>query len=295
MPLQVKPEPPATHEGLTHEVQARFDGLSRSHQQIARYLIQNPSEVAIQSVNAIAERCGVHASSLVRFAQAFGYSGFKELQAIFHARLVTAAPGFEARIEALKDELELHSQPGARGFLTDLVARDIASLRTLLDDVTEADLQEAVGLLARADTIYLAGQMRSEPIALFLRYVLTMLRRRVILLDAAGGLASQSAKVLRPQDVLMAVSFRFYAKEVVAICETAQAQKTPVIAITDSSLSPLAKSAQVLFTVPEDEYTFSRSLAAPMCLSQALMIALAARLESGEAPPRIPVATEPQR
>ena len=37
-----------------------------------------------------------------------------------------------------------------------------------------------------------------------------------------------------------------------------------------------------------------RSLAAPMCLSQALMIALAARLESGETPPRIPVATEPR-
>jgi len=51
----------------------------------------------------------------------------------------------------------------------------------------------------------------------------------------------------------------------------------------------------VLFTVPEDEYTFSRSLAAPMCLAQALMIALAARQESGEEPPRIPVATESQR
>jgi len=293
--LQVTSPPPATHEGLTRAVQARFDGLSRGYQQIARYLIQNPNEVAIQSVNTVAERCGVHASSLVRFAQSFGYSGFKELQAIFHARLATAAPGFEARVDALRDELELHSQTGARGFLTDLVARDIASLRTLLDDVNEAKLSEAVELLARADTIYLAGQLRSEPIAVFLRYVLTMLRRRVNLLDASGGLATHLSQVLRPKDVLLAISFRFYAKEVVTVCETAQARKTPVIAITDSTLSPLAKSAQVLFTVPEDEYTFSRSLAAPMCLSQALMIALAARLEKGEKVPRIPVATESQK
>ena len=295
MSLQVTHKPPTTHEGLTRAVQARFDGLSRGYQQIARYLVQNPNEVAIQSVSTVAERCGVHASSLVRFAQSFGYSGFKELQAIFQARLATAAPGFEARVEALRDELELHSQPGARGFLTDLVARDIASLRTLLDDVNEADLSEAVELLARADTIYLAGQLRSEPIALFLRYVLTMLRRRVNLLDASGGLATHISQALRPEDVLLAISFRFYAKEVVSICETAQAQKTPVIAITDSTLSPLAKSAQVLFTVPEDEYTFSRSLAAPMCLSQALMIALAARVETGKEAPRIPVATETQR
>ena len=92
VPLQVMHKPPATHEGLTRAVQARFDALSRGYQQIARYLIQNPNEVAIQSVSVVAERCGVHASSLVRFAQSFGYSGFKELQAIFHARLATAAP-----------------------------------------------------------------------------------------------------------------------------------------------------------------------------------------------------------
>jgi len=43
---------------------------------------------------------------------------------------------------------------------------------------------------------------------------------------------------------------------------------TPVIAITDSQLSPLAKDVRILFMMPEDEYTFARSLAAPMCLAQ---------------------------
>ena len=36
-------------------------------------------------------------------------------------------------------------------------------------------------------------------------------------------------------------------------------------------------SARVLFAVPEHDYTFSRSLAAPMCLAQALAVTLAAR------------------
>ena len=66
----------------------------------------------------------------------------------------------------------------------------------------------------------------------------------------------------------------------------------PIVAITDSSLSPLAKSAEVLFAIPEPEYTFSRSLAAPMCLAHALTLALAASLrDDGEAGPLIPVAT----
>jgi DNA-binding MurR/RpiR family transcriptional regulator len=65
-----------------------------------------------------------------------------------------------------------------------------------------------------------------------------------------------------------------------------------VIAISDGNLSPLAKCASVLFSIPEGEYAFSRSLAAPFCLAQALMVALAARLQKDHKP-QIPIATEP--
>jgi DNA-binding MurR/RpiR family transcriptional regulator len=58
------------------------------------------------------------------------------------------------------------------------------------------------------------------------------------------------------------------------------ARGVPIVAISDSTLSPLAKNSRVLFAVPEHEYTFSRSLAAPMCLAQALTIAHAWRLQT---------------
>ena len=124
-----------------------------------------------------------------------------------------------------------------------------------------------------------------------LRYILTMLGKRCVLLDAAGGLTTHMARALRKTDVLIAVSFRFYAKEVVNVVEEAGRQGIPIIAISDSTLSPLAKSAQVLFAVPEHEYTFSRSLAAPMCLAQALTVALASRLQNNSVDPRIPTVT----
>ncbi len=144
-----------------------------------------------------------------------------------------------------------------------------------------------------AGTIYIAGQLRSESVANFLRYVLTMLRRRAVLLDTGGGLAAESMRIAGSDDVLVAISFRHYAQEVAAITETAAAAGIPIIAITDSMLSPLAKSASVLFTVREEEYTFSRSMAAPMCLAQALCVALANALQpETQGKPRIPVASE---
>lgn len=283
---------PGNYEDLIRLIHDRYDEMSKSYQKIAVYLTQNPNDVAVLSVNAIADRCGVHASSFVRFAQSLGYEGFKELQGLFQKRLATAAPGFEARVKALESELESRTDRSEYGFMRDLVVRDIASLQDLLNNTEPEKLGEAVGLLEKADVIYLIGQLRSVPVVELLRYVLTMVGKRCVLLDPGGGLATHMARAMRKTDVLLAVSFRFYANEVVNVAEEAVVNGVPIIAISDSTLSPLAKSARVLFAVPEHEYTFSRSLAAPMCLAQALVVALAARLQNNTAAPRIPIVTK---
>jgi DNA-binding MurR/RpiR family transcriptional regulator len=283
---------PKDYEHLINIIHDRYDDMSHSYQQIALYLTQNPNDVAVMSLSAIADACGIHASSFVRFAQMLGYTGFKEVQAVFQKRLSTAAPGFEARIKALKTEL--NDQGNVRGgkFLHDLVLRDIASLQELLNITAAKTIERAVDMMERADTIYLIGQLRSAPVVDLMRYVLTMLGKRTVLLDASGGLATHMTNVIRRTDLLFAVSFRFYATEVVNIVEQVASRGIPIIAISDSTLSPLAKNASVLFSVPEHRYTFSRSLAAPMCLAQALMIALAARLQKSKVP-HIPVVTQP--
>lgn len=283
--------PPKDYEDLIRLIHERHDGMSKTYQRISVYLTQNPNEVAVQSVNSIADRCGIHASSFVRFAQALGYSGFKDLQVLFQRRLATAAPGFEARKRALEDELGARGDTSDHGFLRDLVVRDIASLQELLQSVANDQLTTAAGILDSADVVYLIGQLRSAPVVELLRYILTMLGKRCVLLDPGGGLATHMARTIGPRDALVAVSFRFYANEVVNIVEEVARAGAPIVAISDSTLSPLAKSARVLFAVPEHEHTFSRSLAAPMCLAQALAVTLAARRQTGTASPRIPTVT----
>jgi DNA-binding MurR/RpiR family transcriptional regulator len=287
-----KVEAPKDYEDLIRVIHDRYDGMSKSYQKIALYLTQNPNDVAVRSVNSIGEGSGVHASSFVRFAQALGYEGFKDLQSLFQKRLSTAAPGFEARVKALEKELGERTDRSEMGLMHDLVVRDIASLKEMLTDIQPEDLAEAVSLLERADVVYLMGQLRSAPVVDLLRYILTMLGKRCVLLDPGGGLATHMARAMRKTDLLFAVSFRFYANEVVNVVEEASGRGIPIVAISDSTLSPLAKSARVLFAVPEHEYTFSRSLAAPMCLAQALTVALAARLQNNAVNPRIPTVTE---
>lgn len=116
--------------------------MSNTNKRIAEFLTQHPNEMAVGSVNTLVRKCGVHASSQVRFAQLVGFNGFRDLQELFQRRL--------------------------------------------------------------------------------------------------------------------------------------------------------AMTARVFFSVPEPEYTFSRSLAAPMCLAQALILGLAARQSGDESGPRIPVVTAPR-
>ena len=283
---------PKNYEGIVNLITGEYPNLSTGYQQIARFLTQNPNVVALESINAVAAKCGTHPSSLVRFAQNLGYSGFKQLQSVFQTRLATAAPGFRERISALESELSRNGNHGSLGYLRDLVVRDMAALQDLLEGISEQTLADTAKLLVQADTIYIAGQLRSEPIASLLRYLLTMLRRRVVLLDPAGGLAQEMAAIMTDRDVLIAIAFRHYAKEVVVISDVAVTNGTCIIAITDSQLSPLAKDARILFAIPEDEYTFSRSLAAPMCLVQSIATATAALLQPGrDSTPRIPTVT----
>jgi DNA-binding MurR/RpiR family transcriptional regulator len=285
--------PPKSYEDLIRVIHDRYDEMSKTYQKIAVYLTQNPNDVAVTSVNAIGTKTGIHASSFVRYAQSLGFAGFKELQAVFQRRLTTAAPGFDARIKALEDELGSNEDRSDLGFLRDLVVRDVTSLQDLLANISAEQISDAAQMMEKADTIYLLGQLRSAPVAELLRYMLTMLGKRTVLLDASGGLSTHMAKVIHPRDMLLAISFRFYATEVVNIVEEVAGRGVPVLAISDSTLSPLAKSARVLFAIPEHEYTFSRSLAAPMCLAQALTVALAARLQKDRESPRIPVVTGP--
>ncbi|ENZ5478804.1 hypothetical protein P805_00331 [Serratia marcescens BIDMC 44] len=290
-----KPLPHENYEQIVNDITQRYPQLSVRHQQAARYITQNPNTVALESINAVAAKCGMHPSVLVRFAQAFGYSGFKQMQSVFQTRLATAAPGYHERITALENDLRKNEQKGSLGFLQSLAIRDIATLQELLNNVTERDLDATAGLLKEAETIYIAGQLRSEPIASLLRYLLTMLNRRVILLDPAGGLAPQMANNMRADDVLIAIAFRHYAQEVITIADHAHARAIPVVAMTDGPLSPLAKSATVQFNIPEEEYSFSRSLAAPVCLAQSIAMALAAVLQPEETQPRIETITEREK
>ena len=85
----------------------------------------------------------------------------------------------------------------------------------------------------------------------------------------------QQVHAISRRDLLIAVSYQPYAEETVHMVEAAVAHQCPILAISDSLVSAVAKPANQVLQVREAEIRKFRSLSSSMCLAQALAIAYA--------------------
>jgi DNA-binding MurR/RpiR family transcriptional regulator len=241
--------------------------------QIAAFALDNPDDIAFGTVASIAEQALVQPSSLIRFSQAMGYQGFSELQEIFRARLRDRVPNYEERIAQLREHARSASKARIlfEGF-SEAAQKSIADLGSKIDSKV---LDKAVARLASAQTIYIIGLRRSFPISSYVAYAFGKLGIRHVLVDALGGLASSDITFATARDAVLAVSFTPYASETVALVTQAARAHVPVIAITDSAFSPLARDAEIWFEVAEANFEGFRSLAATLALAMTLTVAVA--------------------
>lgn len=272
--------PAADYEELQAEIGRRFPGLSRQLQRIARFTLERPQDVALDTVAAAAGKAEVQPSAMVRFAQALGFDGYTDMQRIFRDRLVQRSGSYRERIASLRRAAPALSRPKA--VLHDFVADSIAHLSHLEEHVAPERLERAVELLAGARHIHVLAQRRAFPVACYLAYALGQLELPVSLLDGVGGMVREQARAVRPGDVLLAVSFRNYSPDVIELAAGAFGRGVAVVVITDSAVSPLSRSATVAFDLGDASDRPFRSLVEPICLAQALVVSVGHELAAAQ-------------
>ncbi len=264
-----------SYDELRGAIAQRHRALSGRLQQIAEFVLDHPTDVALGTVAEVAARSGVPPSAIVRFAHALGFGGFTEMQQVFRSRLVAGvAPSYKARLARMKHEEKsiLGRKPAA--VLGRFVAEAQSALVTLSQSAHARELDAATAILAKARDIYLLGLGGSFPVATHLAYVLRKLGRRVMLLDGIGGSIHEQSHPAGPEDALVAISFRNYYPDTARLFPELVARGVPAISITDSLLSPIVEGARVVFEIQDMPEPALRTLVAPMCLVQALAIGL---------------------
>ena len=166
--------------------------------------------------------------------------------------------------------------------LPQFVGEAIAELRQLEEHVDRrAPRRGGDASWPSAPQIHVLAQRRAFPVACYLAYALNQLELQAHLLDGVGGMLGEFAHTIRPGDVLLVVSFRNYTPAVVETALASRARGVSVIAITDSALSPLKPAADVCFELGDDSTRPFRSLVAPLCLAQALVVSTGHHLAAG--------------
>ncbi len=270
-----KSGPLSAYDALREEIAHRYPSLSDRLRLIAEFALDHPTDMALGTIAEVAARAKVQPSAIVRFAHAIGYGGFTELQQVFRSRLVAGAvPSYRERIDGLRRDGSLRESSSPHELLSRFASEGIASLENLKESAREADLARAIDLTDGAHTIHALGLGGSFPVAAHLTYVLRRLGRRVVLLEGLGNVLVDHVLTATPRDVVIAISFRPYNSETVRLVPEFHARGVPIIAITDSLLSPIVSLADVVFEIPDMPEAVLRTMVAPMCLVQSLAVGL---------------------
>ena len=158
--------------------------------------------------------------------------------------------------------------------LAQLQAADIESLASLN---AQADIERAAALLLETRRAAFLGFRSCHSAALHAHYLYSMLVGRAELLEDAYGTMLEAVASLDRQSVLVAFGLAPYSRQTIEAVQRARGQRAAVIAITDSELSPLARSADVRLLFEPASNSFFHSLVGAHALVERLMAEVATR------------------
>jgi DNA-binding MurR/RpiR family transcriptional regulator len=257
---------PTEYAELRAVIVEKYPSLSPQHKEISEFSLSNPEIIAVETGAQLADRLNVQPSSLVRWAQALGFQGLRELKRRFRSQLVYQA------VDS-RDQAAANSDLGSIGLLyavLDESAQDLALVRQKID---REHFREAADHLANAREIYVTAQHAAFAYATLFSWTLLRHHRQCHLLDNSGGFALRQSELAGPLDTTLAISFEPYQPSVVQAAKAHSERGGTVISITDSQLSPLARYSTILLEIPRRDQNAEHNFAAATCIVQSLALA----------------------
>lgn len=258
---------------LNELIAKKYDSLSSRLQQTADFILAEPMVIAIEKMTVIAEKANVPLSTLSRFSNTMGFSGFSEMQTLFKDHFFNTPVEYENRIKKAYIYNDLSSKSSLDIFKS-FGDANLDAMKNLQHSVSADKLNRALHMLNNAETIYIHGTRRAFPVAFYFWYALMKSDKRVVLLDDAGGMLKPLTRAMNSEDVLFSVTFTPYAPETTKVIELAKEKDVPSIVISDSHINEISKKTDVCFVVEEGNLMGFRSLSSSIYLAQSLAVSL---------------------
>jgi DNA-binding MurR/RpiR family transcriptional regulator len=254
------------HQSLSKYIRARFEDCSRSQKDVAQYIVDHLDEAAFQTAEELARRANTSSSTVVRFSQALGFEGFPELQAAareeyrrVHAKAADTAPTSSTPLFSL-DQNEAETA----------LAADHLNVEETARKVSRSEVEALIEAIVSSEKVLVAGTDQMAFFASYLRHLLMLLDLRVDVVASPSQEALSRLGRIDSSTLVVGLSAGRPHPLVVRAMKLARHRKARTAAITDATLSEVAKLAQIKLYYSSNSPAYVRSHTALLSLIQAL-------------------------
>lgn len=257
--------------GLMAIIKSKYKGMSKGQKLLAQYTINNYQKVAFMTASRLGETVGVSESTVVRFANVLGYSGYPKFQDALQELIKTKLTTVQ-RVEMSNSDYSEGSN-----ILEKVLKEDIENIKETMDFMYESSYDKSIDTIISAKKVYIMGMRSSIYVAKYLGYYLNYILDNVVILRMDMGEPVEQMIKMTSEDVLISISFPRYSKKTLSSVQFAKDRGAKVIAITDSFNAPIAKVADVVLTVKNNMISFVDSLVPAFSVANAVVIGVASR------------------
>ncbi|MCG8490032.1 MAG: MurR/RpiR family transcriptional regulator, partial [Sneathiellales bacterium] len=155
---------------------------------------------------------------------------------------------------------------------------EIENIDRTYGSISDSLLEKSAAACVNADRVFVVGLRKCFSVASFFHYATRVFFQNSKLVQGCAGLFREEIEGISGKDLVVAIAFEPYTRETVETTNLAKERGCKVIAITDSSVSPLAKNADFVFLVANRSPSFYRSLSGALSVAQALVAAIVTHL-----------------
>ncbi len=258
-------ETPHGHQALSSYIRARFDEFSRSQKDVAQYIVDHLDEAAFQTAEELARRANTSSSTVVRFSQALGFEGFPELQQAARDEYRRRPAGVNDPLAGATPLFSLdHTEFEAA------LAADHVNVEDTAHKLSRSEVEAAVDAIVSAEKVLIAGTDQMAFFASYLRHLLMLLDLRAEIVASPSQEALGRLSRIDERTLVIGLSAGRPHPLITRTMKLARHRKAPTLAITDATLSEVARLARIRLYYSSNTPAFVRSHTALLSLIQAL-------------------------
>lgn len=218
-------------------IRTKYHTFSSSQKNVADYVLNNPDEVILKTLNEISHACGVSETTVLRFLHKIEFNSYQLFKINITQELSKNAPNIVYDDVNLDDTVEQ--------IMVKLVTSTISSLKDSLEIIDPDQVKQLVDRIIEAKKILVIGVGASASIATDMYHKMLKLGFDIVCCNDPHLINILSMN-LTVDDLLVVFSHSGESREVLDSAYIAVDQRCKVGAITSYSKSTLAHTADYL-------------------------------------------------